>query len=400
MEIVAFIILVLVSALVLAIIKNRQYRREIHVARLNKNRADIINKIAKCINSELAPENIISIALEDIGQYFPMYRVSYSTISAKGILTVHSCIPRENLPSIENVQADLTIAPQYLAALKNQKIIAIDDVEKDSLVMPLKDAFVAGRTRALLDAPIIVKNNVVGLFCIDSASAKHWSCYEIEIIKEVTSYIEIAIRQANYVMDIEEMADKLEKYNHSLEQQVKARTAELEIAIQRAESLALTDELTELPNRRAFYKMAEYQHSQAVRYCKSYSVLIFDIDDFKKINDTFGHAAGDTVLKSLSALVRQSLRKSDVVGRIGGEEFAMLLPETPLKEAQDIGERLRSQVEQSKVTYEQHTISYTLSIGVSQLKDNNLSLDNVLALADTALYQAKATGRNRVSSTR
>ncbi len=400
MEIVAFIILVLVSALVLAIIKNRQYRREIHVARLNKNRADIINKIAKCINSELAPENIISIALEDIGQYFPMYRVSYSTISAKGILTVHSCIPRENLPSIENVQADLTIAPQYLAALKNQKIIAIDDVEKDSLVMPLKDAFVAGRTRALLDAPIIVKNNVVGLFCIDSASAKHWSCYEIEIIKEVTSYIEIAIRQANYVMDIEEMADKLEKYNHSLEQQVKARTAELEIAIQRAESLALTDELTELPNRRAFYKMAEYQHSQAVRYCKSYSVLIFDIDDFKKINDTFGHAAGDTVLKSLSALVRQSLRKSDVVGRIGGEEFAMLLPETPLNEAQDIGERLRSQVEQSKVTYEQHTISYTLSIGVSQLKDNNLSFDNVLALADTALYQAKATGRNRVSSTR
>lgn len=328
-----------------------------------------------------------------------MYRVSYSTISSQGILTVHSCIPRDNLPSIENVKADLTIAPQYLAALKKQKIIAVDDVEKSSLISPLKDAMIAGKTRALLDAPISVKNNVVGLFCIDSASAKHWSAYEIDIIKEVTSYIEIAIRQANYVIDIEQMADKLEKYNHNLEEQVKARTTELEIAKQRAERLALTDELTQLPNRRAFYKMAEYQHSQAVRYCHPYCVMIFDIDKFKTINDTFGHAAGDIVLSSLSELVRKILRKSDVIGRIGGEEFAVMLPETQIEEAEDIGERLRLQVEQCQVTFERKTILYTLSIGVAQQQNYNQSFESILAQADTALYQAKASGRNKVIST-
>lgn len=254
LKIVTFIIVALVLALIFALVKNRHYQVEIRAARLSRNRADIINKIAKCINSGLSPEKIISIALEDIAQHFPMYRVSYSTISSQGILTVHSCIPRDDLPSIENVEADLTIAPQYLEALKKQKIVAIGDVENDSLISPLKEAMIAGNTRALLDAPINVKNSVVGLFCLDSASVKHWSAYEIDIIKEVTSYIEIALRQANYVIDIEKMANTLEKYNHNLEEQVRVRTQELEIAKQRAETLAFTDELTQLPNRRAFIK--------------------------------------------------------------------------------------------------------------------------------------------------
>ncbi|MDC3191500.1 sensor domain-containing diguanylate cyclase [Pseudoalteromonas elyakovii] len=399
LKIVTFIIVALVLALIFALVKNRHYQVEIRAARLSRNRADIINKIAKCINSGLSPEKIISIALEDIAQHFPMYRVSYSTISSQGILTVHSCIPRDDLPSIENVEADLTIAPQYLEALKKQKIVAIGDVENDSLISPLKEAMIAGNTRALLDAPINVKNSVVGLFCLDSASVKHWSAYEIDIIKEVTSYIEIALRQANYVIDIEKMANTLEKYNHNLEEQVRVRTQELEIAKQRAETLAFTDELTQLPNRRAFYKMAEYQHSQAIRYSRPYCVMIFDIDEFKRINDTFGHAAGDVVLSSLAELVRQILRKSDVVGRIGGEEFAVLLPETQIEQAKDLGERLRSQVEQCQVPYEQQTIHYTLSLGVTEQNNFDKSFESILAKADTALYKAKATGRNKVIST-
>lgn len=396
---VSIIFIILVLTLLFTFIKIRQYQIEVRAARFDKQRADIVNKIAKCISSELAPNQIITIALKDIAQYFPMYRVSYSTISPQGILSVHSCIPTENSPSIEGIEADLTIAPQYLAALKKQKILAIDDVETNSLIAPLKDAMIEGKTRAVLDAPINVKNNVVGLFCLDSASTQHWSASEIEIIKEVTSYIEIAIRQANYVIDIEQMAAQLKKYNHSLEEQVKARTAEIEIAKKKAETLALTDELTQLPNRRAFYQMAECQHSQAVRYCHSYCVMMFDIDNFKSINDTFGHAAGDKVLCSLADLVRKIIRKSDVIGRIGGEEFAMMLPETEIEEAKDMAERLRAHVEQCQVKFEQQTIRFTLSIGVAQQPDYKQSFDSILAQADTVLYQAKASGRNKVNCT-
>lgn len=145
--------------------------------------------------------------------------------------------------------------------------------------------------------------------------------------------------------------------------------------------------------------MAEYQHSQAIRYSRTYCVMIFDIDEFKRINDTFGHAAGDVVLSSLAELVRQILRKSDVVGRIGGEEFAVLLPETQIEQAKDLGERLRSQVEQCQVPYEQQTIHYTLSLGVTEQNNFDKSFESILAKADTALYKAKATGRNKVIST-
>ena len=119
----SIIFIILVLTLLFTFIKIRQYQIEVRAARFDKQRADIVNKIAKCISSELAPNQIITIALKDIAQYFPMYRVSYSTISPQGILSVHSCIPTENSPSIEGIEADLTIAPQYLAALKKQKIL-------------------------------------------------------------------------------------------------------------------------------------------------------------------------------------------------------------------------------------------------------------------------------------
>lgn len=143
--------------------------------------------------------------------------------------------------------------------------------------------------------------------------------------------------------------------------------------------------------------LAEVELSRSVRYKNNLSLFMMDIDYFKKVNDTYGHKAGDAVLIMLAEIFRKTLREVDIVGRIGGEEFAVLLPETDKEMAVEVGERLRVNIESSKVSIENgQPINFTVSIGVTSLKDKDANLDMLLSLADKALYEAKESGRNKV----
>lgn len=157
------------------------------------------------------------------------------------------------------------------------------------------------------------------------------------------------------------------------------------------------DYLTGLSNRRHFLAQGEVELARAERYGHAFSLFMLDIDHFKNINDTHGHKAGDIVLQKLSHILRETLRMVDVIGRMGGEEFAILLPETDLQEATEIAERLREIVARSDVVSEAGSpLHFTVSIGVATLKEKGVNLDGLLSLADRALYQAKAVGRNKV----
>ncbi|MEI7843834.1 MAG: sensor domain-containing diguanylate cyclase [Gallionellaceae bacterium] len=163
------------------------------------------------------------------------------------------------------------------------------------------------------------------------------------------------------------------------------------------ERQAHLDYLTSLNNRRHFMHLAEVELSRSVRYKNSLSLFMMDIDFFKKVNDTYGHKAGDTVLIKLAEICRKTLREVDIVGRIGGEEFAVLLPETDKVMAVEVGERLRANIESTEVTIESGLpINFTVSIGVTSLKAKDPHLDMLLSLADKALYEAKESGRNKV----
>ena len=129
------------------------------------------------------------------------------------------------------------------------------------------------------------------------------------------------------------------------------------------------------------------------------AIIMVDIDHFKRVNDTYGHAVGDVVLRHLADTVTGSLRRSDFSGRIGGEEFAVMLPETSVEQGVQFAERLRTDLEQSKVTTEAGDISYTASFGLALMSAEDASLDVALARADEALYRAKGAGRNRVEVT-
>ncbi len=162
------------------------------------------------------------------------------------------------------------------------------------------------------------------------------------------------------------------------------------------EAQAHTDALTGLANRRRFFEVGESELLRARRYGTPLSVLMLDIDHFKDVNDAHGHSAGDRVLQSLSRTCLEVMRTVDVAGRVGGEEFAILLPETGLEGAVEVAERLRVAIAKSAVARDEGApIRYTVSIGVAAL-DGNSNLDTLVSQSDTALYDAKRGGRNRV----
>ena len=166
-----------------------------------------------------------------------------------------------------------------------------------------------------------------------------------------------------------------------------------------AERLAQKDHLTGLNNRRAFHEITSPIWSTALRNNRDVSVILLDIDFFKLINDTHGHAFGDQVLELVSLILIQSVREGDVVARWGGEEFILFLPETNLKEAMVFAERLRVSVAELLIEHEKGLISFTASFGVAQRDISCETVEELTSLADKCLYQSKRGGRNMVSST-
>lgn len=165
----------------------------------------------------------------------------------------------------------------------------------------------------------------------------------------------------------------------------------------RAEQLAQLDPLTGLNNRRAFYDMTAPLWSNGIRHAHDASVMLLDIDLFKKINDTHGHAHGDAVLKALAGVLKQSVRQGDVLARWGGEEFIVFLPETSLHEAIALAERLRAAIAGVRVPCDGGATAMTASVGVAQREDHHPTLDALIASADECLFQSKQQGRNRVT---
>ncbi|NMM28952.1 MAG: diguanylate cyclase [Glaciimonas sp.] len=167
-------------------------------------------------------------------------------------------------------------------------------------------------------------------------------------------------------------------------------------ARERQRKAAFSDYLTGLANRRAFFEAAELELERSKQSTRPTAMIMFDADHFKAVNDRFGHPAGDAVLRHLAAALSGTFRVVDVVARVGGEEFAVLLPSTDLAAAAAVANRLRTLVEAASVMVDGEPIRYTVSAGVAAMDDRLGRLDNLMQRADQALYAAKARGRNRV----
>jgi len=190
---------------------------------------------------------------------------------------------------------------------------------------------------------------------------------------------------------------RLKDYQKVLESAVEKRTRELNDINVKLEILATTDSLCGVNNRRAFYESSAPMIKYTRREGKKLAVLMIDIDKFKMINDIYGHSIGDEVIKLMASKTENTLRKSDIFGRLGGEEFAAVLPNTSERGALKAAENIRFEIENSEYTTQKNEkIRFTVSIGVAILNSDDLDLESILHRADLALYEAKRSGRNKV----
>ncbi|PSF12997.1 GGDEF domain-containing protein [Marinobacter shengliensis] len=170
----------------------------------------------------------------------------------------------------------------------------------------------------------------------------------------------------------------------------------LERANEQLAKLSMTDRLTGLLNRGTWENLVDAEYERYRRYGQATSLVMFDIDHFKPVNDNYGHLAGDEVIRHTAQTTRNNIRQSDSAGRYGGEEFGIILPETDAENARLICERIRESIEKSTVETSAGNITYTISMGIAQLTEEPENYMQWMQKADEALYAAKESGRNRV----
>jgi diguanylate cyclase (GGDEF)-like protein len=246
-----------------------------------------------------------------------------------------------------------------IAVENRQPIYMADMKDYSASVLP----FSAGNIRSIFVIPLIYESKLLGLFVMSSEKADFLDTFQIELVKVMCNQAATSIANAKLHAEIEK--------------------------------LATTDGLTGLFNHRVFQEKLSEELKKLSRYSEPSSLLLADIDFFKKINDTYGHPSGDLVLKEVSKIIREAIRDIDIPARYGGEEFAAILPRTDSKGAINIAERLRTAVMNASFSSDTSSLRVTLSIGIATTPSDAKTKEELIEKADQALYYAKHNGRNR-----
>jgi len=243
--------------------------------------------------------------------------------------------------------------------LESGEVRVLNKIEENSGFLASKDS----RVESILCVPLKIYNDVIGVINItNKKNGKKFNEEDIKIISALADQAAAAINSA------------------------------------RLYEMAVTDSLTKLYIRRHFYNKLDDELRRSRRYGHKLSLLMVDIDHFKKLNDSYGHQAGDAVLVAIARLFRNTIRNTDIVGRYGGEEFCFILPETETSGAIVIAERLRQEVEKLQIPYENIILKTTISLGIATFPTQAHKLEDLIKYADMALYHSKQAGRNRVTA--
>ncbi len=222
----------------------------------------------------------------------------------------------------------------------------------------------AGHVHGWMGIPLFARGNIIGFLTVDSRRINAYSVEDAILAQAFANQAAIAIENAQLY--------------------------------ERTQHLAITDPLTELFNRRHFFDLSKKEFYRARRYAKPLSVLMIDVDDLKLVNDSYGHIVGDQLIEFIGRQIRAELRYSDIAGRYAGDEFVILLPDSDLPAAVNVGERLNAGIANGIVTFDGQSVSVSVSIGISSLKADSFSLETLINQADQALYAAKNTTKNTI----
>lgn len=306
--------------------------------------------------------------------------------------------PLENLkfPIQENTG---TIA---IETFLSKKIISIDDIylndEYNFKSAKKFDKDFDYSTKSMLTAPLsnYFNGDIIGVVqLINKKDTNNKNIAFSNSDKETISLVSHLI--ALSISTVEETDKEIQKLNDSIDEKVAIKTQNMKKINEQLKNQAYTDPLTGLYNRRQFDEISEKIMTLNIDRRSQGSLIILDIDNFKNVNDTYGHAVGDKVLINLSDILKKILRNDDVCVRYGGEEFVVVLPFTDKNNAIFLADKIRMTIEEEKVKYDANdSLNYTISLGVTSILPTDKDIDEVLHRADTALYKAKEDGKNKV----
>ncbi len=344
--------------------------REQNVAREKNNLLSILD-VLKAISSKRHAHDILFVFVEQIARIIPVDRCSIVRVwenDDEG----HVLVSHENEQILDCI-IKLEKYPELTTVIDTGEPLTINDVATHPLTMKFRKELKKAGIVSLLVLPIVRGDAQVSTLILRAARRQGaFTVREVSFLRVVTEAAAHALERAHLFESIQ-------------------------IANERLEQLAITDSLTGLYNRRYFHERYEHEFARATRYKLPFSCVILDIDDFKQINDTYGHLVGDVVLKEMAARMRSCTRRVDILARYGGEEFVILLPQTNKEGAAIEAERVRAVMESHDFPQVPKDQRITVSIGVAALDCNSMKeSDDLLRAADIALYEAKNRGKNCV----
>jgi two-component system cell cycle response regulator len=331
-------------------------------------------EILQEVTASLKPEEIYQILVRRVAQGLNISRCS---IIIAGPDDDHGTVVAafEN-PMLHNLAVDLRRYPEIQHALTTGEVVLVRDVLTDPLFQDVRAVWESeGRevpARSAIAIRFSLRQQPAGVFFLRTTTGDApLNEQDVQFAEQVINAAVAALEKA---YDLENAVMGQEQMRH----------------------LAETDPLTNCFNRRALMEKLEQEMDRAARYATMLTGMMIDIDNFKQINDTYGHLVGDRVLKQLAALLKREQRSVDVVSRYGGEEFVVLLPETTSAESRNFAERILRRVATHDFGEAGHPVRVTISIGIASFPDERVGDgESLLRLADTHLYRAKTDGRNR-----
>ncbi|ABA88426.1 response receiver sensor diguanylate cyclase [Syntrophotalea carbinolica DSM 2380] len=351
-------------------------RIEIHLrtrdyyADLRKIDLLMLLELTEIISVTRNPKRILSIIVERMIETIDVSRCSIIGINDFGELLV---IASSDLPENKEIKLNLKRYPEIEKALSTQRPIVVQDVKSNPLMKSVRENIKDLPDNSIFVVPIVKKQNVIGTFFLRTASP-----LKDGITDRIFKLCQIIASISGNALENAMIFESMETNKKLLEE------------------LSVRDSLTQLYNHQYYHTRFEEEFSRAQRYDLPLSCIFFDIDDFKKINDRYGHLTGDMVLRQIARLIKKLLRKSDISARYGGEEFAICLPNTGTDSANQFAERLLVLIRELSIQQlkGEHV---TVSMGTSTYMNNNVaSYRELIQLADKAMYQAKESGKNRI----
>ena len=275
------------------------------------------------------------------------------------------------------------------AARERIGVIA-NDVRRDTGFLPHP---LLPNTRAEMAVPIIISDSLFGVLDVQANDVNHFTEEDVRVMTTLAAQIAVAVQNARLFSEHKQVEDELRRAKESLE----VVNMELRFAFEHEQHMARTDILTRINNRRNLFELAGHEFEVAKRYQQPLSIIMFDLDHFKQINDTYGHSIGDKMLERVAQVTHAQLRDVDIIGRYGGEEFVIVLPVTNAQKASLLAQRILESVSAIRLHTDHGPAAVTLSIGIAETihAPQDESVEDVIRRADEAMYAAKQAGRNR-----